>query len=146
MCFLKWKSTFIQFRPRIYLKIPLIISLGQFRYWFGAKQKTIHYLSQWWLSTVMPYADGITRTQWVYGPRSLQMACHQDMTWEFKRLCTSFVMQVDSGDYFTNVSWALQHILLKFVYSINHTSYENFKICTCAQNSALGRHTYKVSA
>ena len=35
---------------------------------------------------------------------------------------------------FTNVSWALQDILSKYVYCINRTSYENFKLkfCTCA--------------
>ena len=33
-----------------------------------------------------------------------------------------------SGDCFTNVSWALQHILSKFVYCRNPTSYESFKV------------------
>ena len=37
---------------------------------------------------------------------------------------------------FTNVSWALQNILSKFVYCRNRTSYENFKLrlCTFAQS------------
>ena len=48
------------------------------------------------------------------------------------------------GVCFTNVSRALQDILLKFVYCRNRSSYENFKLklCTCAQS--IG-HTYKVS-
>ena len=47
------------------------------------------------------------------------------------------------GGCFTNVSRALQDILSKFVYCRNHTSDENFKLklCTCAQNHALGTHT-----
>ena len=37
---------------------------------------------------------------------------------------------------FTNISWALQNVLSKFVYCRNHTSRENFKLklCTCAQS------------
>ena len=48
------------------------------------------------------------------------------------------------GVCFTNVSRALQDILLKFVYCRNRSSYENvkLKLCTCAQS--IG-HTYKVS-
>ena len=47
------------------------------------------------------------------------------------------------GVCFTNVSRALQDILLKFVYCRNRSSYENFKLklCTCAQNMALGTRT-----
>ena len=47
------------------------------------------------------------------------------------------------GVCFTNVSRALQDILLKFVYCRNRSSYENFKLklCTCAQ-SALGTRTH----
>ena len=38
-----------------------------------------------------------------------------------------------------------QDILSKFVYCINHTSDENFKLklCMCAQSMALGTHTKK---
>ena len=48
-----------------------------------------------------------------------------------------------AGGCFTNISWALQNILSKFVYRRNRTSYENFKLklCTCAQSHALGTHT-----
>ena len=51
------------------------------------------------------------------------------------------------GGCFTNVSWALQDILSKFVYCRNRTSDENFKpkLCTCAQSQCFG-HTYRVSA
>ena len=44
---------------------------------------------------------------------------------------------------FTNVSWALQNILSKFVYRRNRTTYENFKpkFCTCTQSHALGTRT-----
>ena len=44
------------------------------------------------------------------------------------------------GVCFTNVSRALQDILLKFVYCRNRSSYENFKLklCMCA---ALGTRT-----
>ena len=44
------------------------------------------------------------------------------------------------GGCFTNVSRALQKILLKFVYCTNSTCDENFnlKLCTCAQSLALG--------
>ena len=47
------------------------------------------------------------------------------------------------GVCFTNVSRALQDILLKFVYCRNRSSYENFKLklCTCAQSMALGTRT-----
>ena len=47
------------------------------------------------------------------------------------------------GGCFTNVSRALQHILSKFVYCKNRTSYENFKLklCMCAQSLALGTRT-----
>ena len=50
---------------------------------------------------------------------------------------------VPSGGCFTNVLWALQNILLKFVYCRNRTSYENFKLkpCLCAQSHALGTRT-----
>ena len=44
-----------------------------------------------------------------------------------------------SGEWFTNVSRALQNILSKSVHSRNHTSYENvkLKLCTCAQRMAF---------
>ena len=44
---------------------------------------------------------------------------------------------------FTKVSRALQNVLLKFVYSRNHTSYGNFKLkfCMCAHSHAMGTHT-----
>ena len=44
---------------------------------------------------------------------------------------------------FTNVSRAPQNIISKFVYCINCTSYENFKLklCTCAQSQGLGTCT-----
>ena len=44
------------------------------------------------------------------------------------------------GACFTNVSRALQDILLKFVYCRNRCSCENFKLklCMCAQSMALG--------
>ena len=44
---------------------------------------------------------------------------------------------------FTNVSRALQNILLKFVCCRNHTSYQNFKLklCACAKSHALGTRT-----
>ena len=44
------------------------------------------------------------------------------------------------GGCFTNALRALQNIVSKFVYSRNHTYYENFKLklCTCAQSHALG--------
>ena len=47
------------------------------------------------------------------------------------------------GVCFTNVSRALQDILLKFVYCRNRSSYENFKLklCKCAQSMALGTRT-----
>ena len=47
------------------------------------------------------------------------------------------------GGCFTNVSRALQDILLKFVYCRNRASYKNFKLklCTCPQSHALGTHT-----
>ena len=47
------------------------------------------------------------------------------------------------GGCFTNVSQALQDILLKFVYCRNRHSYENFKLklWTCAQSMALGTRT-----
>ena len=47
------------------------------------------------------------------------------------------------GGCFTNVSRALQDILLKVVYCRNRTSDENFKLelCTCAQSHALGTRT-----
>ena len=47
------------------------------------------------------------------------------------------------GGCLTNVSRALQYNLSKFAYCRNHTSYENFKLklCTCAQNHALGTRT-----
>ena len=47
------------------------------------------------------------------------------------------------GVCFTNISRALQDILLKFVYCRNRSSYENFKLklCTCAQSMALGTRT-----
>ena len=49
----------------------------------------------------------------------------------------------ESWGCFTNVSRALQDILLKFVYCRNRSSYENFKLklCTCAQSMALGTRT-----
>ena len=45
--------------------------------------------------------------------------------------------------FFTNILWARQDILSKIVYSINHTSYDNFKLklCKCAQSHALGTST-----
>ena len=48
-----------------------------------------------------------------------------------------------SGGCFTNVSRALQDILLKFVYCRNCCSFENFKLklWTCAQSMALGTRT-----
>ena len=44
---------------------------------------------------------------------------------------------------FTNISWAIQDILLKFVYCRNLRSYENYKLklCTHAQSMALGTRT-----
>ena len=47
------------------------------------------------------------------------------------------------GGCFTNVLWALQNILSKFMYCRNRTSYENFKLklCTCTQSHALGTFT-----
>ena len=47
------------------------------------------------------------------------------------------------GGCFTNVSRALQDILLNFVYCRIRTSYENFKLklCTCAQSMTLGTRT-----
>ena len=47
------------------------------------------------------------------------------------------------GGCFTNVSRALQYILLKFVYCRNCSFYQNFKLklCTCAQSMALGTPT-----
>ena len=44
---------------------------------------------------------------------------------------------------FTNITWALQNILSKFVHCRNRTSYENFKLklYTCAQSHALGTCT-----
>ena len=47
------------------------------------------------------------------------------------------------GGWFANILWALQNILLKFVYCRNRTSYENFKLklCMCAQSMALSTHT-----
>ena len=59
-------------------------------------------------------------------------------------ICHNFTHDLDnSGVCFTNVSRALQDILLKFVYCINRSSYENFKLklCTCAQSIALGTRT-----
>ena len=56
--------------------------------------------------------------------------------WEIKRyLC-------EASDCLTNVSRALQNILLKFVYCRNRTSCANFKLklCTC-QSHALGTRT-----
>ena len=52
-------------------------------------------------------------------------------------------VNVENLGCFTNVSRALQIILSKSVYCRNRTSYENFKLklCTCAQNMALGTHT-----
>ena len=44
---------------------------------------------------------------------------------------------------FTNVSRALQNILSKFMYCKYHTSFDNFKLCMCAQSHG---HMYKVSA
>ena len=51
--------------------------------------------------------------------------------------------EVGPGGYFTNVSQALQIILLKFVYCRNRTSCENFKLelYTCTQSHALGTRT-----
>ena len=48
--------------------------------------------------------------------------------------------QNETGCCFTNVSWALQNILSKFVYCRNRNLYENFKLtlCTCARSMALG--------
>ena len=48
------------------------------------------------------------------------------------------------GGCFTNVSWALQNILSKFVFYRNRASYENFKLKLCMCHG-FG-HTYKVSA
>ena len=56
--------------------------------------------------------------------------------------CTGLnvLLHWDAGGCFTNVLWAPQNILSKFVYCKNHTSFENFKLklCKCAQNHALG--------
>ena len=48
-----------------------------------------------------------------------------------------------SGVCFTDILWALQNILLQFMYCRNHTSDKNFKLklCTCAQSHALGTCT-----
>ena len=47
------------------------------------------------------------------------------------------------GGCSTNVSWAFQNILSKFMYCGYRTSYENFKpkLCMCAQGHALVTHT-----
>ena len=47
------------------------------------------------------------------------------------------------GGCLTNILWALQNILSKFVYCRYRTSYKNFKqkLCTCAQSMALGTRT-----
>ena len=44
---------------------------------------------------------------------------------------------------FTNISWALQNVLSKFVHCENGTSCENvkLKLYTCAQSHALGTRT-----
>ena len=49
----------------------------------------------------------------------------------------------EPGGCFTNVSRALQDILLNFVHCRNRSSYENFKLklWTCAQSMALGTRT-----
>ena len=59
--------------------------------------------------------------------------CEQWIMYDSACLCYTDSI---SGGCFTNVTQALQDILLKFVYSRNCTSYENFKLklCMYAQN------------
>ena len=91
-----------------------------------------HYLNQCWVIVNRIFRN---KLQWNF---------NQNTSFSF----TKMHLKISSakrwpGGCFTNVSWALQDIISKFVYCRNRTSYENFKLklCTCAQSPVLGTRT-----
>ena len=65
------------------------------------------------------------------------------LQWSERTLGNSVFAVSTAGGCFSNISRALQDILLKFVYCRNRSSYENFKLelCMSAQSMALGTRT-----